>query len=113
MVAAPRGTLGIVPVGSYASTYGIRLGTGFYAYRGGAAHTQWTRKAFIAGGNYWAFYDPSTSGWYFYNKKRDAFLPLSYLGIAEPASPEDTPDIDVPEVPSEEVPREIPPLVPK
>jgi hypothetical protein len=96
-VQAPNGMSGKVPTSHYASRHGVKLSNGRYAYRG-RGHRHWTRKHFDRKRRAWKFYDPSTRGWYHFNKKRNSFLPESLASIAPPASPEDTPAIDVPEI---------------
>lgn len=104
VVRGPRySTVARVNTAAYASRFGVRLKSGYFAYKG-IGHRHWARKFYSARWRTWCWYDPCTLGWYYWCGPRGMYLPCRYLPVAAPTvidpgsevvPPEVTPEVPV------------------
>ncbi|MBY0231372.1 MAG: hypothetical protein K2W96_18975, partial [Gemmataceae bacterium] len=71
----------------YLSRYGTRFGR-YWGYRG-SWHNHWTRRWFSPGWRTWCFYDPCTTGWYYWCGARTMYLPVACMTDYPPTAGED------------------------
>jgi hypothetical protein len=103
-VKGPTGSY--VATGGYASSYGVKLRSGYFAYKG-HGHRHWGRRYFSPRWNCWVLSDPSTDGWYYWCGDRDYYLPVRYLTTCPPTQGTDElppESSEVPTVGADEIP---------
>lgn len=71
-----------VHVGNYGKLHGVKFSHGLFFQ--GHKHHHWTKRAWIAKYGTWGWFDPSTSGWFYWHATKAAYYPVSYITTAPP-----------------------------
>jgi hypothetical protein len=90
-------SVGYRGTGRYYASHGVKLRSGFYAYKG-RFHRHWTRKWYCRSWRCWLWFDPSCDVWYYWSGDRDCYLPVRYLTVVPP-TPCDPGSVDGPALP--------------
>jgi hypothetical protein len=71
--------------GNYHMTHGSRMKNGSYYYKG-KNHSHWTHRYWWGKYGCYAYYCPSTGGWYYWYAPDDCYYPVSYIATATPVA---------------------------